>query len=107
MLSRAGQALGKAVQRSAALYHRSALCACNSGSASYSTQSNPTSAYPIVDHTYDALVVGAGGAGLRAAIGLSGKSTRMRNTLQTVNCSGEPRGWSRACFVGLGPREEG
>jgi succinate dehydrogenase (ubiquinone) flavoprotein subunit len=28
-------------------------------------------AYRIVDHEYDALVVGAGGAGLRAAIGLS------------------------------------
>lgn len=28
-------------------------------------------AYTIVDHTYDAVVVGAGGAGLRAAIGLS------------------------------------
>lgn len=28
-------------------------------------------AYPIVDHTYDAVVVGAGGAGLRAAFGLS------------------------------------
>lgn len=27
--------------------------------------------YPIVDHTYDAVVVGAGGAGLRAAMGLS------------------------------------
>lgn len=27
--------------------------------------------YVIVDHTYDAVVVGAGGAGLRAAIGLS------------------------------------
>ncbi|XP_030751708.1 succinate dehydrogenase [ubiquinone] flavoprotein subunit, mitochondrial isoform X1 [Sitophilus oryzae] len=27
-------------------------------------------AYPIVDHTYDAVVVGAGGAGLRAAFGL-------------------------------------
>jgi len=43
----------------------------SSVSASYSTESNPTSAYPIIDHTYDALVVGAGGAGLRAAIGLS------------------------------------
>lgn len=30
-----------------------------------------TGSYTIVDHTYDALVVGAGGAGLRAAIGLS------------------------------------
>ena len=28
-------------------------------------------AYPIIDHTYDAIVVGAGGAGLRAAVGLS------------------------------------
>ena len=28
-------------------------------------------AYPIIDHTYDAVVVGAGGAGLRAAVGLS------------------------------------
>ena len=26
--------------------------------------------YTIVDHTYDAVVVGAGGAGLRAAFGL-------------------------------------
>ncbi|CAI0420006.1 unnamed protein product [Linum tenue] len=32
---------------------------------------SPTSSYTIVDHTYDAVVVGAGGAGLRAAIGLS------------------------------------
>eukprot|EP01097_Dermamoeba_algensis_P002246 TRINITY_DN1897_c0_g1_i1.p1 TRINITY_DN1897_c0_g1~~TRINITY_DN1897_c0_g1_i1.p1 ORF type:complete len:647 (-),score=142.00 TRINITY_DN1897_c0_g1_i1:59-1999(-) len=29
--------------------------------------------YPIVDHTYDAVVVGAGGAGLRAALGLTEK----------------------------------
>jgi len=27
--------------------------------------------YPIVDHEYDAVVVGAGGAGLRAAFGLA------------------------------------
>lgn len=27
--------------------------------------------YPIIDHCYDAVVVGAGGAGLRAAFGLS------------------------------------
>ena len=26
--------------------------------------------YPVVDHVYDAVVVGAGGAGLRAAFGL-------------------------------------
>lgn len=29
--------------------------------------------YPVVDHEYDALVVGAGGAGLRAAFGLANK----------------------------------
>ena len=28
-------------------------------------------AYKIIDHNYDVLVVGAGGAGLRAAVGLS------------------------------------
>lgn len=27
--------------------------------------------YPVVDHSYDAVVVGAGGAGLRAAFGLA------------------------------------
>lgn len=27
--------------------------------------------YPIIDHEYDAIVVGAGGAGLRAAFGLA------------------------------------
>ena len=29
--------------------------------------------YPVVDHVYDAVVVGAGGAGLRAAFGLADK----------------------------------
>ena len=29
-----------------------------------------TKAYPITDHTYDCLVVGAGGSGLRAAVGM-------------------------------------
>ena len=33
--------------------------------------------YPVVDHTYDAVVVGAGGAGLRAAFGL----VQVRNKL--------------------------
>ncbi|XP_010942844.1 succinate dehydrogenase [ubiquinone] flavoprotein subunit, mitochondrial isoform X2 [Elaeis guineensis] len=32
---------------------------------------NSVGQYTVVDHTYDAVVVGAGGAGLRAAIGLS------------------------------------
>ncbi|KAK4490601.1 hypothetical protein RD792_001288 [Penstemon davidsonii] len=38
----------------------------------FSSQSNGgVPSYTVVDHTYDAVVVGAGGAGLRAAIGLS------------------------------------
>ena len=32
-----------------------------------------SSSYPVIDHTYDAVVVGAGGAGLRAAFGLASK----------------------------------
>src|SRR2546423_1647410 len=33
-------------------------------------------AYPIVDHTYDVVVVGAGGAGLRATFGMA--TTRLK-----------------------------
>lgn len=34
-------------------------------------QSIVTGKYPVIDHEYDAIVVGAGGAGLRAAFGLA------------------------------------
>ena len=34
-------------------------------------QSVVTGKYPVIDHEYDAIVVGAGGAGLRAAFGLA------------------------------------
>lgn len=37
------------------------------------SQGHLTSKYQVVDHTYDAIVVGAGGAGLRAALGLTEK----------------------------------
>ena len=37
---------------------------------SFSANAASTREYPVVDHTYDAVVVGAGGAGLRAAFGL-------------------------------------
>ena len=36
----------------------------------------PGTGYTVVDHTYDAVVVGAGGAGLRAALGLTEKGFR-------------------------------
>lgn len=41
------------------------------GYASASQASAATKSYPMIDHQYDAIVVGAGGAGLRAAVGLS------------------------------------
>lgn len=37
------------------------------------TLSAKTAAYPVTEHKYDAVVVGAGGAGLRAAFGLASK----------------------------------
>lgn len=48
-----------------------AVVANNNVSSNQNTQFS--SKYPIVDHTYDALVIGAGGAGLRAALGLTEK----------------------------------
>lgn len=38
---------------------------------------SPLSAYPIIDHEYDAIVVGAGGAGLRAAFGLASEGLKV------------------------------
>jgi succinate dehydrogenase (ubiquinone) flavoprotein subunit len=35
------------------------------------TETVGTKSYPVIDHEYDAIVVGAGGAGLRAAFGLA------------------------------------
>ena len=60
---------------------RSAVSAASAASAAsasapacpraLSTSTSTKGDYTIVDHTYDAVVVGAGGAGLRAAMGLS------------------------------------
>ena len=35
------------------------------------TSTSPAFKYPLIDHHYDAIVIGAGGAGLRAAVGLA------------------------------------
>lgn len=48
------------------MFRQRVLRALFQGARSYSNNS-----YPIIDHTYDAIVVGAGGAGLRASVGLS------------------------------------
>lgn len=38
---------------------------------SFRSRSFSSKSYPVIDHKYDAVVVGAGGAGLRAAVGLA------------------------------------
>ncbi|RKO88918.1 FAD binding domain-containing protein [Blyttiomyces helicus] len=55
-------------------FHQSAVArkiASNSPLRATAAQTPLSTAYPIIDHTYDAIVVGAGGAGLRAAFGLA------------------------------------
>jgi len=70
MLSSLSKTLSKTVQKT--------LISSNSGAVStkgflksFSSSTQQSRDYPIIDHTYDAIVVGAGGAGLRAALGLT------------------------------------
>ena len=64
MLLRRAKAAGLSGLGSRALHASSSYAAGEAKSAG-------TKSYPIVDHTFDAVVVGAGGAGLRAAMGLA------------------------------------
>ena len=57
------------VLRSPGLAAGSPLTALSSFDASSRGFASQT--YPVIEHQYDAVVVGAGGAGLRAAVGLS------------------------------------
>jgi succinate dehydrogenase (ubiquinone) flavoprotein subunit len=50
---------------------RQAVASVSSKIAKRSLSTNIIGDYTIVDHEYDAVVVGAGGSGLRAAMGLS------------------------------------
>jgi len=52
-------------------FHSSARRAAIAGSPSPDGVSNNAKNYSVIDHEYDAVVVGAGGAGLRAAFGLA------------------------------------
>jgi succinate dehydrogenase (ubiquinone) flavoprotein subunit len=61
---------------SCSVYSRTATAAVArtrslSSSSSIVATSNIQGDYTVVDHEYDAVVVGAGGSGLRAAMGLS------------------------------------
>ena len=47
------------------------LALSRSFSGSGASRAAASASYPLIDHQYDAIVVGAGGAGLRAAVGLS------------------------------------
>jgi succinate dehydrogenase (ubiquinone) flavoprotein subunit len=71
LASNALRSLRHGVKRSASAASASAASASASASSSRSLSTAVQGDYTIVDHEFDAVVVGAGGAGLRAAMGLS------------------------------------
>ncbi|CAI4045906.1 hypothetical protein SUVZ_11G0700 [Saccharomyces uvarum] len=72
MLSLKKSTLSKlAVFKSARTFSSSALVRQTQGSVNGSTSTSADGKYHIIDHEYDCVVVGAGGAGLRAAFGLA------------------------------------
>lgn len=70
MLSKVAQSLTKAKLPQAAAASSRGLHFTVGGQNEAKTGEGASRQYPVVDHTYDAVVVGAGGAGLRAAFGL-------------------------------------
>merc|ERR1711966_217031 len=56
--------------------------------------------YDVIDHEYDAVVVGAGGAGLRAAMGLSehGFNTACITKVFPTRSHRRSPGWDQCCF---------
>lgn len=69
MLSKVAQSLTKAKLPAQAATSRG-LHFTVGGQNEAKTAEGASRQYPVVDHNYDAVVVGAGGAGLRAAFGL-------------------------------------
>eukprot|EP01132_Coremiostelium_polycephalum_P003324 gene3323-4166_t len=82
MLSTVGRSLVKSIQKTKINNGSSGSLFMNNQKRNYTISSTEPKGidlmkidysrdYPIIDHTYDCVVVGAGGAGLRAALGLT------------------------------------
>src|ERR1700693_2202107 len=74
-----------------------------------SVQSAPAfngNAYPITDHTFDVVVVGAGGAGLRASVGCAHAGLRtacISKVVPTRSHTGSAQGGISAALGNMGP----
>src|SRR3546814_1383997 len=74
--------------------------------AARNTRSSMTNAYKITEHKYDMLVVGAGGAGLRATFGLAQKGLRtacITKVFPTRSHTVAAQGGLSAALGNLGP----
>jgi succinate dehydrogenase / fumarate reductase flavoprotein subunit len=68
--------------------------------------SNATPAYPITDHTFDVVIVGAGGAGLRATVGCSQaglKTACISKVFPTRSHTVAAQGGVAASLANMGP----
>jgi succinate dehydrogenase / fumarate reductase flavoprotein subunit len=70
------------------------------------TGARSTAAYPIIDHTFDVVVVGAGGAGLRATVGCSQAGLRtacVSKVFPTRSHTVAAQGGVAASLANMGP----
>ena len=62
-------------------------------------------AYPVTEHVYDVVVVGAGGAGLRSTLGMSAaglKTACVSKVYPTRSHTGAAQGWISAALGNMG-----